>query len=405
MSIKKFLPSKSHAILLSDKSRCRDVECREGTLVQDVINKACTVLKVAPIGRFFFGLKDMKNHCYLSPYLPVPPGNQRYQLRVFVSPAQSNFQFQMVSRSLLQYYYQQVKDDFVHGSLHPPVSVNNAIWMVATDMAKEAVEKNKTFNDFTHTDILRLSSPSLKEKWKDDGTVVDMLESTFDKFLDAYHKFSGSGEGGGDNFPDHFHCRYLEIYEQDDHCGTHLFQLKESTFPQSSFTRRNRETMVILAVSPKKGIYKFNFKDKKQADIKCLCKMVEVSGVTLDEKSLVATVVCLNPSQEDSHTRSYKLHFKTREDLLSFFTVVDAYFRIKVDANSSVLRLENSTIVQKPDFTSQLPSPTSWPTIAEYHAMFWPQVSLTLICTTLPSATRPSRRCCRSLGRQRGTFW
>ena len=26
--------------------------------------------------------------------------------------------------------------------------------------------------------------------------------------------------------------------------------------------------MVILAVSPKKGIYKFNFKDKKQADIK-----------------------------------------------------------------------------------------------------------------------------------------
>jgi hypothetical protein len=73
-----------------------------------VINKACTVLKVAPIGRFFFGLKDMKNHFYLSPYLPVPPGNQRYQLRVFVSPAQSNFQFQMVSRTLLQYYYQQV---------------------------------------------------------------------------------------------------------------------------------------------------------------------------------------------------------------------------------------------------------------------------------------------------------
>ena len=105
------------------------------------------------------------------------------------------------------------------------------------------------------------------------------------------------------------------------------------------------------------------------------------------------------------HSLPHPQHFKTREDLLSFFTVVDAYFRIKVDANSSVLRLENSTIVQKPDFTSQLPSPTSWPTIAEYHAVFWPQVSLTLICTTLPSATRPSRRCCRSLGRQRGTFW
>lgn len=40
--------------------------------------------------------------------MPVPPGSQRYQLRVFVSPAQSNFQFQMVSRSLLNYYYHQV---------------------------------------------------------------------------------------------------------------------------------------------------------------------------------------------------------------------------------------------------------------------------------------------------------
>ena len=78
----------------------------------------------------------------------------------------------------------------------------------------------------SHTDILRLSSPSLKEKWKDDGTVVDMLETTFDKFLEAYQRFRGSGEGGGDNFPDHFHCRYLEIYEQDSHCGAHLFQLK-----------------------------------------------------------------------------------------------------------------------------------------------------------------------------------
>ena len=86
--------------------------------------------------------------------------------------------------------------------------------------------QHRSLSHCSHTDILRLSSPSLKEKWKDDGTVVDMLESTFDKFLDAYHKFSGSGEGGGDNFPDHFHCRYLEIYEQDDHCGTHLFQLK-----------------------------------------------------------------------------------------------------------------------------------------------------------------------------------
>ena len=53
----------------------------------------------------------MKTHCYLSPYHPIPPGNHRYQLRVFVSPAQSNFQFQTVSRSLLNYYYQQVRGE------------------------------------------------------------------------------------------------------------------------------------------------------------------------------------------------------------------------------------------------------------------------------------------------------
>ena len=80
----------------------------------------------------------------------------------------------------------------------------------------------------SHAEILHLSSPSLKEKWRDDPSVVDMLEKTFDKFLDAYRRFSG-GEGGGDSFPDHFHCRYLEIYEQDEHCGTHLFELKVHT--------------------------------------------------------------------------------------------------------------------------------------------------------------------------------
>ena len=37
MSIRRprsLLQSRSHAILLSDKSRCREIECREGMLVQ-----------------------------------------------------------------------------------------------------------------------------------------------------------------------------------------------------------------------------------------------------------------------------------------------------------------------------------------------------------------------------------
>ena len=57
----------------------------------------------------------------------------------------------------------------------------------------------------------------------------EMLEATFRKFLEAYHKCQSAGAVGereAEHFPDHFHCRYVEIYEQDEHCGTHLFQLK-----------------------------------------------------------------------------------------------------------------------------------------------------------------------------------
>ena len=76
---------------------------------------------------------------------------------------------------------------------------------------------------------MRLSSPSLKDKWKEDPSVGEMLETTFHKFREAYDKFHTSGSSKeGEHFPDHFHCRYLEIYEQDDHCSTHLFQLKVS---------------------------------------------------------------------------------------------------------------------------------------------------------------------------------
>lgn len=55
---------------------------------------------------------------------------------------------------------------------------------------------------------------------------------------------------------------------------------QESTFPQSSFSRRNHEPVVILAISPKKGLYKFNFKGKRQTDIKvretCIISMAVV---------------------------------------------------------------------------------------------------------------------------------
>ena len=45
--------------------------------------------------------------------------------------------------------------------------------------------------------------------------------------------------------------------------------------------------MVILAVSPKKGLYKFNFRDKKEADIKvALISSEWGSGVPLQTYSV-----------------------------------------------------------------------------------------------------------------------
>lgn len=54
-----------------------------------------------------------------------------------------------------------------------------------------------------------------------------MLESTFQKFIEAFEKFSSElSERSSQQCSDHFRCRYVEIYEQDVNCGTHLFQLK-----------------------------------------------------------------------------------------------------------------------------------------------------------------------------------
>ena len=41
----------------------------------------------------------------------------------------------------------QLKDEFIHAKLYPPVSINTAVWMAAIDMAGEANAKNKSLEE------------------------------------------------------------------------------------------------------------------------------------------------------------------------------------------------------------------------------------------------------------------
>jgi len=52
-----------------------------------------------------------------------------------------------MSRTVHNIYWQQLKDEFIHAKLYPPVSINTAVWMAAIDMAGEANAKNKSLEE------------------------------------------------------------------------------------------------------------------------------------------------------------------------------------------------------------------------------------------------------------------
>ncbi len=43
----------------------------------------------------------------------------------------------------------QLKEDFIQDRLFPRATINTAVWMAAIDMAREALDKKKDFNDLT----------------------------------------------------------------------------------------------------------------------------------------------------------------------------------------------------------------------------------------------------------------
>jgi len=58
---------------------------------------------------------------------------------------------------------------------------------------------------------------TMKKRWRKDQQMQDQLRSTFERF---------SGIVNVAEHPDYFIGKYLEVYEKDEMCGTHIFRLK-----------------------------------------------------------------------------------------------------------------------------------------------------------------------------------
>ena len=61
--------------------------------------------------------------------------------------------------------------------------------------------------------------PQLRDRWKTDDEVKDQLRTVFQKFQKANSDPAIS--------QDYFKGKYMEVYEKDEMCGTHIFKLKQ----------------------------------------------------------------------------------------------------------------------------------------------------------------------------------
>ncbi len=75
-------------------------------------------------------------------------------------------------------------------------------------------------------ELQRFMPLQLSERWRDDLEVKDQLKSVFDKFYGVNTPAN----------PDHFKAKYIEVYEKDEMCGTHIFKLKQVRAMVSSLT-------------------------------------------------------------------------------------------------------------------------------------------------------------------------
>ncbi len=68
-----------------------------------------------------------------------------------------------------------------------------------------------------YRELQRFMPSQLFQRWKRDAEVKDQLGSVFHKF------YSPNAPANSD----HLRSKYIEVYEKDEMCGTHIFKLKQ----------------------------------------------------------------------------------------------------------------------------------------------------------------------------------
>eukprot|EP00731_Ephydatia_muelleri_P027323 Em0019g196a len=245
-----------------DKRTKSEITCEEGASVKDIIDTTCRELAIIPVARAFFGLCHLKSgHC-LSPFqkLSAQEVRQDYRLRVIVHLNQNSLILQRLSKGAYNYYYEQVKNDFLHDDIYPPVSVNTKIWMAGIDIARLAMLTKESF---------------------------DVLVQVFEKFSDVRL-----------DSENHFKAKYLEVFEQDKMCGIHVFKATWSNGIHS----HNGHDPILTLLSSEIGISRVVKGAEGESKQQKVCSIFELRKVEVKLPKSVTIAFERDPSE--NHHRS-----------------------------------------------------------------------------------------------------
>lgn len=312
-------------IYLQDGKTPCDVVCRDGAFVKDIVDQVCSSLDepIIPVVRPLFTLCDKKTGMSLNHYHKMTKKDtaRKYHLKLFVTIKQNGMMLQCLSRSACKYYYEQVKYDFLKGKLFPPVSLNTSCWMVGIEMAKVAAETGLSFEELIdkkrRKSLLEFMPADLLKSWNASAGIRTNIESVFSKF---------SNPDGLSRTPQYHTIKYIEVYEKDSKCGTHMYKVQ---WPNS-----HRGIKPVILVSAEFGIARMIRQTK---DVICEIGQLKKVEIHLSQVQALITKVEQRSDGRDETESTINVQFMQLSELKSFAAVLDVYYRLVVDANASIL--------------------------------------------------------------------
>ncbi|XP_019849121.1 PREDICTED: tyrosine-protein kinase JAK2-like [Amphimedon queenslandica] len=312
-----------------------------GRVIKDIINDICQLMSppIVPVVRPFFALCEPGTGYALcqSMKLTAPQSRKTYQLRIFINAGQNSVCLKKYSGAARNYYFTQLKTDFITGRLqHRMASSGNiALQMAAIDMVLEAVShKPKPLTSYEDVlDHFKVSKflPSYvksQQAWK----------KTLSHLFEEYYQALSTRE------PDVIKVQYIYAYEKDIGCGQHLFQAKVYLFPDRPLYEGRiqaswKNGIVMMAATRKEVIL---MQDIEQIDVSLerlsLSIQLKETAASLNSTSSNSSTGGATDTDSKSQNPITKtLQFKSVEEMISFCSIIDGYYRLKVDINTSIL--------------------------------------------------------------------